>query len=48
MDEDVLAAVFARDKAEALGVIEPFDLASDRDGGRRVRSDAAGPRRRVP
>ena len=47
MDEDVLAAVFARDKAEPLGVVKPFDLASDRDGGGRVRCDAAGSWRRI-
>ena len=46
MDEDILAAVFARHEAEALGVVEPFDLARDADtavdgsGG-----DAARPRR---
>ncbi len=45
MDEDVLAAVLARHEAEALGVVEPLDLAGDRDGGRRIGSGAARPRR---
>src|SRR5581483_11235302 len=31
MDEHVLAAVIARHEAEALGVVEPFDLAGDAD-----------------
>ena len=41
MDKDILPAILARDEAEALCVIEPLDLAGDRNGGRRIRSDAA-------
>src|ERR1700744_4283674 len=37
MDEHVLAAVVAGDEAEPFGVVEPLDLADDRDPGRRVR-----------
>ena len=42
MDEHVLAAVVAGDEAEALGVVEPLDLAAaDRDRGRRIGRRAA-------
>ena len=47
MDEHVLAAVVAGDEAEALGVVEPFDLAADRDRGRRIGRHAARRPRRV-
>ena len=45
MHEDVLAAVVARHEPEALGVIEPFDLAGDADRRRRIGRDAARARR---
>src|SRR6202020_3364824 len=39
MDEYVLAAIVAGDETKPLGVVKPFDLSDDRNGGRRIRSD---------
>ena len=41
MDEYVLAAILAGDETKPLGVVKPFDLSDDRNGGRRIRSDPA-------
>ena len=38
MDEDVLAAVVRLNEAEALGLVEPFNGAGNRHGGRRIGS----------
>ena len=40
MNEHVLAAVVAGDETEALGLVEPLDRTAERNGGRRVGSDA--------
>ena len=47
MDEHVLAAIFAGDEPEPLGVVEPLHLSGDRHRGRRIRGDPArrGPSR---
>ncbi len=47
MDEHVLAAVVARHETEALGVVEPLDLAADGDRGRGIGRDAARGTRRI-
>src|SRR6202789_483152 len=39
MDEYVLAAILAGDETKPLGVVKPFDLSDDRNGGRRIRGD---------
>src|ERR1700691_5958445 len=39
MDEYVLAAILAGDETKPLGVVKPFDLSDDRNGGRRIGRD---------
>src|ERR1700722_2097968 len=41
MDEYVFAAVIAGDETKPLGVVKPFDLSYDRNGGRRIRGHPA-------
>src|SRR6202453_3496202 len=41
MDENVLAASLAGAEAKPLGVVKPFHLSDDRNGGRRIRRDPA-------
>ena len=41
MDEHVFAAILAGDEAEPFGVVEPFHLSGDRNGGRRIRRNPA-------
>ena len=43
MDEHVFAAVLAGDEAEPFGVVEPFHLSGDRNGGRRIGRNPARP-----
>src|ERR1700722_14014907 len=41
MDEYVFAAVIAGNETKPLGVVKPFDLSDDRNGGRRIRGHPA-------